>query len=340
MSEAVFRSLMDEMGEYLFYVLFYKWGEPLMNKSLPEFVRIAKSYDIHTEINSNLSFRMTDEDIANLLCSGIDHIAASIDGFSQKSYESYRRGGSFELARGNVERLVAARDSLGLSTQITWNFLIFSFNEDEVEAARQYCKDRGIVFNPHDAFINVARMPDWLPSHRKSELNPMTRQAGAPTWNYATPTTCSTTCSWHYCISVVNADGSVSPCCAPWEQRYDFGTVLPGVTSFADIWNNDFYRKSRAVLVSKDVEELAAVEPLCAKCPYNDAIKNQYTWLDTYIGARFRQVFGNADPVLTKAFELLNNEHAFMEYYSSLGQILAGTREQRKEIEAGRPVSG
>ena len=37
-------------------------------------------------------------------------------------------------------------------------------------------------------------------------------------------------CGWHYGYSAVNADGSVSPCCASWNQKDDFGRLDPGVT--------------------------------------------------------------------------------------------------------------
>src|SRR5258707_7846362 len=34
MSEAIYQSLLDELGDYLFFVRMYIWGEPLLNKRL------------------------------------------------------------------------------------------------------------------------------------------------------------------------------------------------------------------------------------------------------------------------------------------------------------------
>lgn len=39
-------NLLDEVGNHLFYILFYNWGEPLLNKRLVEFIQKAKQYHI------------------------------------------------------------------------------------------------------------------------------------------------------------------------------------------------------------------------------------------------------------------------------------------------------
>src|SRR5262249_5912480 len=78
-------ALLDELGPYLFLVLFYNFGEPLLNKRLPDLIRKAKAYDIETDINTNLSLPLSDAFIEELLCSGLDHLYASIDGFTQET---------------------------------------------------------------------------------------------------------------------------------------------------------------------------------------------------------------------------------------------------------------
>ena len=166
MNTDFFDALLDEIGEYLFLIMLYNWGEPLLNRHLPAFIRKAKEYQICIEIHTNLSLRMDDARLENLLSSGVDVIAASLDGFTQETYQTYRRGGNFELAKTNIERLAAMRDRLGLKTEIVWNFLVFRFNEYEIDAVRRYCDQIGITFNRRDAFITN---PDWLPSYRQNE---------------------------------------------------------------------------------------------------------------------------------------------------------------------------
>jgi len=316
MSVDLFDALIEEMGEYLFRVFFYNWGEPLLNKNLCYFIKRAKELDIYTDINTNLSLKLSDEGVEELLLSGIDEIAASIDGFSQETYGIYRVGGSYELAKNNLERLVAFRDKLGLDTRIVWNFLVFSFNEHEIETVRRYCEELGVVFVCKDGNINIVKYPEWLPSYRKGELNGTdgdARPAGE-TEQVVGTASAGNTCAWHYSYSVVNPDGAVSPCCGAYDEVYDFGKVEPGTTSFADVWNNNFFRKARGTLASKKVNGLADVRPVCEKCPWH-AVKDQFTGYDQQIQSRFWALFSGSEPIFEKAFSLLDSGAEFIEFY-------------------------
>jgi MoaA/NifB/PqqE/SkfB family radical SAM enzyme len=304
-------ALLAELGEYLFHIFFYNWGEPLLNKELPGFIRKAKALNISTEIHSNLSLRLSDQYIEELLGSGIDEIAASVDGFSQESYQTYRRGGDFQLAKSNLERLARTRDQLGLNTNIVWNFLVFSFNEHEIEATREHCNRIGITFNRREAFIDK---PEWLPSYRKgtsAPVSPASQTAATAAMNggKASP------CGWHYWYSVVNADGSVSPCCCPWEQEHDFGVIQPGLTSFADVWNNARFRKSRAAFAGKEVKGLHKIRTLCLPCTLGKDVQNLYSFHDAEIRRQFNEVFNGSDPLLARAFELLDDQQAFVHFF-------------------------
>ena len=74
-----------------------------MYTDLPTFVRKARKLEMQTEIHTNLSLPLTDEFLEELLSAEVGEIAASIDGFSQESYEAYRRGGRFKLAKTALE---------------------------------------------------------------------------------------------------------------------------------------------------------------------------------------------------------------------------------------------
>ncbi len=314
MEADLFDSLLAELGDYLFLIMFYNWGEPLLNKNLPSFIRKTKAFNISTEIHTNLSLRLTDGFIEELLSSGIDDICASIDGFSPESYGIYRRGGSFQLVKTNIERLVKTRDRLGLKTNITWNFLVFSFNEHEIDVTRQFCNELGINFNRREAFIDN---PDWLPSYRKGELDsPKTASASDQTPAPKKKPRRASPCAWHYSYSVVNADGAVSPCCVPWEQKQDFGTVQAGLVSFSDIWNNNLYRKSRGAFARKQVTGLEKLQSICLRCPYDENIQNLYAPSDQKI-RQHCESSPDLDPTLAMAFHLIDDKERFIDFFKS-----------------------
>lgn len=246
MDRALFDALLDELGSNLFFVHLYNWGEPLLNRDLAYFIRRLVDQDISVDTNTNLSLPLTDQAISELLTAGIDRIEASIDGFSQQTYGRYRVKGRFELARDNLVRFAALRDRLGLTTEIVWNFLVFRFNESEIEPASRFCADHGIEFVRREAALSEALRAEFLPTYRQGEpLEGFFEQRAEPFLPAAIDARSSATCAWHYFYSVINADGSVSPCCAPWEDDWDFGTVVPGRIAFGDIWNNPAVSASR-----------------------------------------------------------------------------------------------
>ena len=322
MNTDFFDALLDEIGEYLFLIMLYNWGEPLLNRHLPAFIRKAKEYQICIEIHTNLSLRMDDARLENLLSSGVDVIAASLDGFTQETYQTYRRGGNFELAKTNIERLAAMRDRLGLKTEIVWNFLVFRFNEHEIDAVRRYCDQIGITFNRREAFITN---PDWLPSYRQNEaealknpIPPQSKPANLEVYRQ------HSSCAWHYRYSVINANGSVSPCCVPWEQTHDFGVLRPGTVSFRDVWNNPQYRRSRSAFAEKPIPGLEKVDSLCLRCPYGPIVQNLYTHLNTEVNAQFYRVFKTRDPLLKHAIRRLSSPESFIAFYTQhMGELYA-----------------
>jgi MoaA/NifB/PqqE/SkfB family radical SAM enzyme len=303
-------ALLDELGDYLFQVMFYNWGEPLLNRELPGFIRRARERGIATEIHTNLSLHLSDKVLEELLASGLDVLAASVDGFSQETYQIYRRGGDLALVRSNLERLVALRQRLGARTEIVWNMLVFRFNEHELDAAEGYCRDLGVTFKPREAFIDN---PDWVPSHRRNPPpSPAPEAAPAATPGPPRP------CAWHYGYSTINANGSVSPCCAVWEEAEDFGVVEPHRVDFAEVWNNSLFRKSRAAFAGKPARGLEEVETICTRCPYGTRVQSLYNPLDAEVFAQYQRAFGGQDALLETAFELLAADPArFVRFYEA-----------------------
>jgi MoaA/NifB/PqqE/SkfB family radical SAM enzyme len=177
MTPDLYNALLDEMGEYLFLVNFYNYGEPLLNQHLPTFIEKANRLDIDTIVHSNLSLKLSDERIDALMSCGLDRLTCSVDGFTQPVYEIHRVGGDVELVKRNLARLAKARDRLRSTTQITYKFLVFSHNEHEVDAAQAFAESIGILFERNDAFVYEE---SWLPSYRKGEME-RSRCRGLPT---------------------------------------------------------------------------------------------------------------------------------------------------------------
>ncbi len=281
----LFRKIIDEIGPYLFKVWLYNWGEPLTNTWIVDMLGLLKQYSVdEVEISSNLSTRIPDTIIYGLVEQGLDILTASIDGISQQSYCRYRVRGDLSLALSNMERFVKAKRELGRTTPvINWQFLVFSHNEAELEQARKHAEDLGVNFRPIAPYIDIANYPDWVssideyimdvyknkpPSGESLPEQPIEEtvqdRLNALSNDYYKG------CDWHYLLTAINANGSVSPCCAIWKESDDFGS-LDG-KKFAEVWTNEMFRAARRYM--KNRCNCCATKNICMDCQFGAIMDN------------------------------------------------------------------
>lgn len=172
----LFDRILAELGPYLFLVDLFNWGEPLLNKNLGEMIAKIKRYDIEIRISSSLAVPVDDSVFESMVMNGLDVLTVSIDGYTQETYEKYRVRGDLVLALSNLERLVAIKNRFhSTKPVIDWQYLVFSFNEHEVGAARAHAERLGIQFRAAAPYININKYPDWVSTQPEYQL-PLYRQ--------------------------------------------------------------------------------------------------------------------------------------------------------------------
>lgn len=72
-----FQRFIEYYGPFASDIFFCNWGEPLLNKSTPFFIKLAKKYLIRTAISTNLSLRIDPEE---MVLSGLDYVTIAADG--------------------------------------------------------------------------------------------------------------------------------------------------------------------------------------------------------------------------------------------------------------------
>lgn len=268
----IFERLMEEVGDYVFFIDFYNWGEPLLNKNLEPMLRLAADRNIVTYISTNLSLPLTDERLEALLTSGVSEVIVSIDGASQETYGTYRRQGQFDLAFDNLRRLMALKRRLGLARPVVvWRFYVFRFNEHEIDRARKLAAEIGVdrlVFGT--PFLDDGRFPlgdedrkaisGWASTipefNRYQPGHPEYEDPGAAGAHHVR-------CDWHYVSTAINPDGGVSPCCAVFEKATDFGSLADG-ESYMAVVNNERFTAIRERFAGRRTEPTGLV---CEHCP-------------------------------------------------------------------------
>jgi MoaA/NifB/PqqE/SkfB family radical SAM enzyme len=326
----VLDSILDDCGDILFYCHFYNWGEPLLNEALPDYIRSASDRGIYTKVDTNLSLKCSDQKLEQLLLSGIDEIAVSLDGFSQETYQKYRVNGRFDLALGNLTRLVDLRQRLGVDTKLIWNMLIFAYNEHELSDVAAFCSERNIEFVARDAVFTQLMPADWQPAYRREgKPNPyrLHRPAELTSSAWATPSGVlplfigkpkGRTCAWHYGYTVVNANGGVHPCCGLYKPSDDFGRVTEEPKSFSQIWNNANFEAVRREFPQGEQMQAGGTPSVCLRCRRSETYRDHYTVLDREIMVKYWSLSAESEArQLDEFFTLLQKSPAeFVDAYA------------------------
>ncbi len=251
MSTEDFGIVLDKMGKYLFEIVFYNWGEPLMNKKVPELVKMAHQHNISVIISTNLHY-LTEEMGDRLLEAQLDKLIFCIDGWSQESYQQVRIGGDFDLVINNIKRFIDQRNKAGMKKPyLEWQYVVTQRNRPELAMARSAAGDWGV-----DRFVELV---DW--SQRlddKSYFNGLDKA-----WEKMRGK--RNRCFWLWSSIAMQYDGNVFPCChvanKPYEDRI-FGNLVS--SSLDEVWNGPKYRMARQYLRSK--RRIEEGDFICKEC--------------------------------------------------------------------------
>jgi MoaA/NifB/PqqE/SkfB family radical SAM enzyme len=244
------RKLLNEIGEYLFFIDFYNWGESLLNREIVfKWIKMAYDYKIISSLHTNLLFKMSEKDIDRLISSRLNHLTISIDGACKETYSIYRKNGNFELVIDNLNRIIKAKKKKGVKNPyVTWRFLVFGFNEHEINTAKKIAEDLDVNEIEFEApYYDMSENPSntengvsikWEPTNQQFQEKNRKDKA-----NRMKPLK---RCDWHYIASSINYDGTISPCCALYKIKDVFGDLgKNGEHSYMKEVNSRDYQKVR-----------------------------------------------------------------------------------------------
>ena len=249
----LYRALLRELGDYLFWIEFSSWGEPLLAEDIHTMIREAVRQGISTLVSTNLNTPL-DNDSAERFVSSRAHILhVAISGVRPETHARYRVGGNLTTVVQNCRLIGEAKKRIGSWTpHLRWEYLAFDYNEDEIDSARALAEELGIGFELRHGWVVG---PDWTP--RNAALT-------------ARPPYAPTPCTFLWQRAVVNGDGGVGPCRGSFAAADDMGRVAApgeaGSSSFREIWNGAAFREARRLFRSRNVG-LEKEKRICTECP-------------------------------------------------------------------------
>lgn len=260
-----YKKVMDEMAPWLYEINLNNWGEPFLNKDVIKMAEYAHRKRVWTSINTNMNVPLSEREAEEMVRSGLDWLYVSFDGVTQKTYEKYRRGGKLDVVFKNLKLVHSKKKEMNSKTpKVVWQFLQMKHNMHEVPELERVKKELGVdelvvgvvrCDLGKEVFITDAEkvdsMKEWLPEDdTKSRYDYEKKERRVK----------KGICPFLWFVTVVNWDGSVSPCCAIYDKKYDFGNAFTG--SIKEIWNNREYRASRDMVARRPAE----MSTVCANC--------------------------------------------------------------------------
>ena len=259
MSFENFQRIIEELGRWLYKIRFYNWGEPLMHRDIYKMIAFAANKNISTELSTHLNL-LSLSDAQTLVESGLELLIISLDGADDKTYSHYRIGGDFNKVINNIKSILREKERLGRKYPlIEIQFLVMRHNESQIEKIEALAKELGVDrLRIGPVTVNIKNEEDWqwLPSsermsrysysEKKDKIYSRRRK-----------------CEWLWRSTVINWDGTVSPCCVYEGGKADFGSL--NGKRFFEIWNNERYRYSREVFTKKSKGN-NRLEIICSHC--------------------------------------------------------------------------
>ena len=244
LKEDFFRKIIDELGDKLFYLIFYFQGEPYINPKFLEMVNYASQRGIYTITSTNGHF-LDDKRAKETIESGLSRIIISVDGTTQETYESYRREGTLETVIEGAKNLVKWKRQLNSKTpHIIFQFLVVKPNEHQIHDIYRLAEEIGV----DEVKLKTAQIYDYEDGNELiPTIDRYSRYRQGPDGKYSIKNELLNHCwkLWHSCVITWN--GMVVPCCFDKDAKYQLGDLKKD--SFKEIWHNQNYQQFRGQIL-------------------------------------------------------------------------------------------
>lgn len=245
MNQSSYSDILEQLSDYLLYILLYDQGEPLLHERYPEFIQMAKSHKLYTCCSTNGQLLENIDLARRIVSSGLDSLVVSADGLEQRTYELYRRGGRLDNVVKGIQNVRKAREAIGKRyPKIFLQFLVLKHNEHELVNVREKAKEwgvDGVLFK--SAYVHTAADAEaLLPKNKRY------RRYRIISDNLQLVNRAYVTCRRPWISAVVHWDGRVIPCCFDKDNRIIMGRTTE--QTLVKIWRDVPYNMFRQRLLT------------------------------------------------------------------------------------------
>ena len=250
----VFKRVVEELRQTLMFMLFWDWGEPLMHPRIHDMLKLARQSSIRTVISTNGTVANSEKQIVRLVDSQPDLIIVCVDGATQFSYEKYRVKGKLSKVMTTLDRLVSARERMGLEYPvIEFRSLATKYNEGEMSELLRMAEESGADFFS----VKTLRPYDYRGRDVDNELAPLSPELARYAYEDAKPDAQGRVykvgplrCGKPMYAPTLNSDGNLAFCSYAGYEDEHFGDVTDH--GFKKVWRSRSAREKRIHFLKKE----------------------------------------------------------------------------------------
>jgi radical SAM protein with 4Fe4S-binding SPASM domain len=267
MPVGLFQQLIREIGDHLFLIFLWDWGEPFMNPHLCEMIESAKEKSIKVVVSTNGHLLANPELAERPVYSGLDTLIVAIDGISQQTYEQYRGKGRLGDALAGLKAVVQAKRKSGRRHPlVNFRFIAMRHNEHEIPKLKNFVRETGadaLTIKTLNTSSNDTYGDRAIQLSEREELF-QPQDTRYRRFAVAPGSSVRARRAWNPCKNLWNAptvhwDGTVCPCTYDYDERFVLGRLTE--QPFAEIWNGPAYRKMRRDFKQQCIH-------FCRECSY------------------------------------------------------------------------
>lgn len=220
--EKVITKLVREIP-FLYLVDLYVYGEPVLNKELPEIIRLNNRLGLASGLSTNLN------NIKHLKAVLDEHpalIRVSLSGASSETYDVTHTGGKWNKVAKNLEILADLIVERGDRTIVEVYFHIYKHNQHEIGAIKALCEKYGFRFHPS---LGLVLTSDFVLHHSQGKGLPASARVASELTLIPLEEMLDDcqdqahlNCILTRIVPVINWDLSVMPCC-----NYTYSKIAP-----------------------------------------------------------------------------------------------------------------
>ncbi|MDQ5910368.1 MAG: hypothetical protein QG599_2464 [Pseudomonadota bacterium] len=230
-------------------------GEPLLNKSLPKMIALAKEKGVTERIVVTTNGTLLNETkFRNLIDAGVDEIRVSLDCITPEIYEKVKGADKAEILKDNLLNCLNIMNSINTNATL----IIECIRLNEPGMAGALSEEEAI----NRIFGDKVRMTAGATFRWRDERN-WVGQMG-----HGQPFLRNKPCEFPFFALFVHSDCRVSSCCADTTQSFVIGDFREA-EDFRYFINSPALKELRYSLVNLDFN------PICKRCDFSSAVDDE-----------------------------------------------------------------